>query len=66
MPQLLPEIALEISAFMLMLGVLGFLGVPIGGAERYVGIPIQMQRASVRMPATPGRAARCCPARAWR
>ena len=32
MPQLLPAIALEISAFMLMLGELGFLGVLIGGA----------------------------------
>ena len=55
MPQLLPAIALEISAFMLMLGELGFLGVLMG--ERYIGISIQMQRASVRMPATPGWAA---------
>ena len=51
MPQLLPAIALEISAVMLMLGELGFLGVLLG--ERYVEISIQMQRASVRMPATP-------------
>lgn len=55
MPQLLPAIALEISAVMLMLGELGFLGVLLG--ERYVEISIQMQRASVRMPATPEWAA---------
>ena len=51
LPQLLPAIALEISAVMLMLGELGFLGVLLG--ERYVEISIQMERASVRMPATP-------------
>ena len=55
MPQLLPAIALEISAVMLMRGELGFLGVLLG--ERYVEISIQMQRASVRMPATPEWAA---------
>ena len=55
MPQLLPAIALEISAVMLMLGELGFLGVLLG--ERYVEISIQMQRASVRMPLTPEWAA---------
>ena len=55
MPQLLPAIALEISAVMLMLGELGFLGVLLG--ERYVEISIQMQRASVRTPATPEWAA---------
>ena len=48
-------IALEISAVMLMLGELGFLGLLLG--ERYVEISIQMQRASVRMPATPEWAA---------
>ncbi len=55
LPQLLPAIALEISAVMLMLGELGFLGVLLG--ERYVEISIQMQTASVRMPATPEWAA---------
>lgn len=55
MPQLLPAIALEISAVMLMLGELGFLGVLLG--ERYIEISIQMERASVRMPATPEWAA---------
>ncbi len=55
MPQLLPAIALEISAVMLMLGELGFLGLLLG--ERYIEISIQMQRASVRMPATPEWAA---------
>lgn len=51
LPQLLPAVALEIGAVMLMLGELGFLGVLVG--ERYVEISIQMERASVRMPATP-------------
>ncbi len=55
MPQLLPAIALEISAVILMLGELGFLGVLLG--ERYIEISIQMERASVRMPATPEWAA---------
>ena len=55
LPQLLPAVALEIGAVMLMLGELGFLGVLVG--ERYVEISIQMERASVRMPATPEWAA---------
>lgn len=55
MPQLLPAVALEIGGVMLMLGELGFLGVLVG--ERYVEISIQMERASVRMPATPEWAA---------
>ena len=55
MPQLLPAIALEISAVILMLGELGFLGVLLG--ERYIEISTQMERASVRMPATPEWAA---------
>ncbi|MCY4529705.1 MAG: hypothetical protein OXD46_11825 [Chloroflexi bacterium] len=55
MPQLLPAIALFISTVMLMLGELGFLGVLMG--ERFIEISIQMQRASVRMPATPEWAA---------